>query len=93
MFTIDFETRNRAASERQKHLLLDMPQTSDYIPRKSILSSKRVLRAYSPLSEKTLDRDLSRLVRMKLLLKKGSDYKANRELILAFLPPTFPDLD
>jgi Fic family protein len=88
-----FRDEKTRASERQKHLLLDMPRTPDYVPRESILSSKRVLRAYSPLSEKTLDRDLSRLVRMKLLLKKGPAYKANRELILAFLPLKFPELE
>lgn len=88
-----FRDEKSRASERQKLLLLNMPRTSDYVPRASLLSSGRVIRAYSTLSEKTLDRDLSRLVRMKLLLKKGSAYKVNRELILAFLPPKFPELE
>ncbi len=86
-----FREAKTPASERQKLLLLDMPRTSDWVPRESLLASRRVLRAYSTLSEKTLDRDLSRLVRMKLLLKNGPVYKANRELILAFLPLKFPE--
>jgi hypothetical protein len=88
-----FRDEKSPAFRRQRDLLLDMPGTPDYVPRASLLSSRRVLRAYSPPSEKTLDRDLSRLVRMKLLLKKGSSYKANRELILAFLPLKVSELE
>ncbi len=74
-----------SAVRRQKHLVLDMPL--DYTQRKELTSvSPRVARDYATKSTKTLTRDLNALLRQKLIVRSGTFYKPNRELILAFLP-------
>jgi Fic family protein len=81
-----FRDKNSLSSERQKHLLLDMPV--EYTSKKNLLNvSPRVAREYASKSEKTLTRDLDSLKRMRLIVRSGTSYRPNREAILAFLPP------
>jgi Fic family protein len=81
-----FRGKASLSSERQKHLLLDMPV--EYTSKKDLLNvSPRVARDYASKSEKTLTRDLDSLKRMRLVIRSGSSYRPNREEILAFLPP------
>lgn len=84
-----FHDRQSPAVERLKHILIDMP--AEFISRREIMSvSSRVTREYAIKSEKTLTRDLNLLLRKKLVIRAGTSYKPNRELILAFLPPNPP---
>ena len=48
--------------------------------------SPRLAREYASKTAKTLSRDLNALAEMKLVLREGRRVKANRDLILAFLP-------
>jgi Fic family protein len=48
--------------------------------------SARLARAYADKTEKTLSRDLNEIRRMELIVRKGRKVKANKEIILAFLP-------
>jgi len=48
--------------------------------------SPRLAREYAIKTTKTLSRDLNALAEMKLVLREGRRVKANRDLILAFLP-------
>ena len=48
--------------------------------------SPRLAREYASKTTKTLSRDLNALAEMKLVLREGRRVKANRDLILAFLP-------
>jgi hypothetical protein len=78
-----FHDRQSPAIERLKHILIDMP--AEFIPRREISGvSSRVTRDYAIKSEKTLTRDLNSLLRKKLLIRSGTSYKPNRELIPAF---------
>jgi Fic family protein len=85
-----FRDRHTPALERQKHLVLDMPP--DFTPRSRLMeASPRIARAYASRSEKTLTRDLDSLRRMKLVVRAGSSYRPNREVVLAFLKPRCPE--
>jgi hypothetical protein len=48
--------------------------------------SPRLVREYANKTPKTLARDLNALSQMNLILREGRQVKANKELILAFLP-------
>lgn len=76
--------------QRRKELLLDLSAREDPVLRSEIpLLSPRVARAYARLTDKTLDRDLAALVEEGLIGRSSSGYRARREIILAFLPPTW----
>ncbi len=73
-----FRDKNSLSSDRQKHLLLDMPV--EYTSKKNLLNvSPRVAREYASKSEKTLTRDLDSLKRMRLIIRSGTSYRPNRE--------------
>jgi Fic family protein len=81
-----FRGKGGLSSERQQHLLLDMP--AEYTSKKDLLNvSPRVARDYASKSEKTLTRDLDSLKRLGLVIRSGASYRPNREAVLAFLPP------
>jgi Fic family protein len=81
-----FREKHTPAFERQKHLVLDMPP--DYTPRSQLRNvSARIARAYATKTDKTLTRDLNSLRRMGLVVRSGSFYRPNRDVIRAFLPP------
>ena len=85
-----FRDRDTPSSKRQKHLLLDLPGRP--VTRKELAQvSPRVASEYAGRGEKTLTRDINALMKMGLLLRRGKGYVANRDLILAFLPPRFED--
>ena len=81
-----FRDKDTPAWQRQKHLLLDLPDTPT--PRKQLTRvSIRVAEEFAGKGDKTLSRDINALLKTKLLVKTGRGYTANRGLILAFLPP------
>lgn len=56
--------------------------------------SPRTARFYAQKTPRTLDRDLKELVRLGLIVRaKGGRYRARRELVLAFLPPSWKSQD
>ena len=81
-----FRDEDTPANRRQKHLVLDMPP--EPVSRAEISRiTPRVAAEYATRGEKTLNRDLNALVRRGLLRRVGRAYVANRDVILAFLPP------
>ena len=73
-------------AQRQRHLVLDLPETAT--PRRRLaLASPRVAAEYASKGEKTLTRDVNALLAMELLIRSEGGFKPNRDLILAFLPP------
>ena len=48
--------------------------------------SPRIAREYAGKSHRTLQRDLSILVRLDLIERTSTDVRAKKEIILAFLP-------
>lgn len=81
-----FHDEDTPAKRRQRHLVLDMPK-GEIVPRSKIRDvSSRIIQEYGDAGEKTLTRDLNVLVARKLLVKTKSGFRANREVIAAFLP-------
>ncbi len=74
-------------SERQRALVLAMP-FNDSVRRADMTTLTPKLAAmYASAGERTLARDLNRLVKMKLLRRVRGGYAANVDLLAAFLPP------
>lgn len=75
---------------RRRRLVLDLSKVTEnrgWVQVKDIPDlSPRLARAYADKTEKTLSRDLNELKRMELILRQGRKVKANKGIILAFLP-------
>lgn len=85
-----FRDMDTPACARQKHLVLDMPDSITM--RKGLLRvSVRVASEYGGKGEKTLSRDLNALLGMNLIEKVDKGFRPNRNLILAFLPKSIDD--
>lgn len=76
------------ATRRRKHLVLDMPPGVS-VPRAQLPRvSPRVAEDYAAKGSRTLSRDVNALLEMGLLKRVSpGSFQANRELILALLPP------
>ena len=82
-----FKDMHSASADRQRHVVLDLSLQSEPIAKAEIPSlTPRLRKAYAGKTDKTLSRDLSKLVGMKLLISDGGEYGPNRGLIEAFLP-------
>ncbi len=81
-----FLDKDSPAARRQERLVLELP--SDPVsPSEVVRLSPRLAAEYATRSEKTPTRDLNALVAMGLVRHEGRTYVANRDVILAFLPP------
>lgn len=73
--------------DRQLSLILAMP-SDKAIPRNELAGLTPHLAAlYAKAGQRTLSRDLNRLMEVKLIVKKGRDWQSNTQIIKAFLPP------
>jgi Fic family protein len=78
---------------RRRYLVLDLAGAKQPVTRGKLMEvSVRVLRHYLGKNEKTLMRDLAELERLRLVKRDGDKYRANREVVLAYLPPERRDL-
>jgi Fic family protein len=85
-----FSNEDTPAKRRQRHLMLDFPR-GQVVPRSKVQDiSPRMVRHYVNATDKTLTRDINELVRRRLLIRVKGGLRANRKLILAFLPATLP---
>ena len=82
-----FRNRNSPTDTRQRHLALDLGEARDWVEvgRVSELST-RLAKVYATKTSKTVQRDLNALVEMGLIVRDGRKVRAQREVILAFLP-------
>lgn len=80
-----FQNRNSPADTRQRHLALDLGEGWVEIGNITELTP-RLARAYAGKTSKTLQRDLNALVEMGLVSRQERMVRAQREVILAFLP-------
>ena len=75
---------------RQRRLVLDlsgMEENDGWVRVSDIPElSARLVREYGRKSQKTLSRDLNALEKMELIERQGRRVRANRRLILAFIP-------
>ena len=79
-----------SAHLRRRRLVLELSKAADNegwvdIPNIRELTS-RLAREYATRTMKTLSRDLNALAEMNLIQRSGKKVRANREIILAFLP-------
>jgi Fic family protein len=73
---------------RRRYLVMDLAKHIEGVPRGKLTDvSVRVLRHYLGKNEKTLQRDLAELERLRLIEREADSYKANRDIVLAYLPP------
>ena len=83
-----FRDRGNPSQQRQRHLVLDLSRRQEPVPMAKLPEiSPRLARAYAVRTAKTLSRDVNALVRMGLLALTPRGYVAQRQSILAFLPP------
>ena len=89
------ETMNRFASsrtrDRQRLLALAIPPTG-VIPVQGVANLTPELAAgYARTAPRTLSRDLARLETLGLVVREPGGWRANIEILSAFLPPIAPD--
>ncbi len=84
-----FKRRKKTPSSgRMKDLVLELSTRRAPVPRRELTSLAPDLAvAYSKKTDKTLSRDLNVLEEMGLVRKEAGGYVAEKELVLAFLPP------
>jgi Fic family protein len=81
-----FHDRESAADKRQRHLVIDLTNKGAVPLNDIMLLSPRLAREYANKSVITLRRDLKSLVELQLVVREGHLYRANKEIIQAFLP-------
>ena len=82
-----FRDHKGAAEKRQRDLVLDLSLGHDPVPINKVKElTPRLAREYAGKSSKTLQRDLQMLETLDLVERTPEGVRANRELILAFLP-------
>lgn len=85
-----FEGEDTLALRRQKHLVLDLPDT--WTPRAAIRRvSVRLAEEYGRKTSKTITRDLNALERRGLVERDHRGIRPRRELVEAFLPVRAPE--
>ncbi len=82
-----FDDKPGASHARQRDLVIDLSKELNPVPPNKMPElSARVARAYATRTQRTLFRDLREVMRMGLVVHTPQGFRANREMILAFLP-------
>jgi cell filamentation protein, protein adenylyltransferase len=78
---------NTKASDRQRSLVLAMPM-GKAVPRDDLEGlTPKVAKLYASAGPRVLPRDLNRIMKLGLIRQNSRGYRANNEVVLAFLPP------
>jgi hypothetical protein len=78
---------NTNASDRQRSLVLAMPM-GKAVPRDDLEGlTPKVAKLYASAGPRVLPRDLNRIMKLGLIRQNSRGYRANNEVVLAFLPP------
>jgi len=86
-----FHDQDTPAPRRQKHIALDLPP-GEWVKRADLKHiSARVAEAYAGKGSKAITRDLNRLTALDLIQRSRQGVRANREVVLGFLPPRHED--
>ena len=86
-----FHDRNSVADTRRRHLVLDLSQRDEPVPRSELRAlTPRIAEEYAGKTSKTLTRDINALLRLNLIERTSKGIIANKKMILAFLPLSGP---
>jgi hypothetical protein len=86
-----FQADGSQTAERRKLLLLELSRSPEVTTRSEIpLLSAKIAQLYARKTDRTLSRDLDFLADNGLVERSAAGYRARREIILAFLPPSWP---
>jgi Fic family protein len=89
-----FRDEGSSTSKRCRDLVLDLSRQAEELPASSIAGlTPRLAKSYAGKTSKTIARDLNRLLKMNLVVRTGKGYRANKELVLAFLPERIQSSD
>jgi Fic family protein len=78
---------NTKASDRQRSLVLAMPM-GKAVPREDLEGlTPKVAKLYASAGPRVLSRDLNRIAKLGLIRHNSRGYRANAEVVVAFLPP------
>jgi hypothetical protein len=82
-----FGERRTGTARRQLALVLALGEKHKFVPRAELRGiSPKVAELYAGKTPKTISRDLNSLRKRKLITVEAHGVRANKELILAFLP-------
>ena len=82
-----FQGKESASDIRQRHLALDLGVKDEWISVGEITElTPRLAKAYAGKTSKTVQRDLNTLETMGFTTREGRKVRAQREIILSFLP-------
>lgn len=82
-----FQNKNSPSNTRQRHLALDLSAKEGWVGQAEIAElTPRIAKAYAGKTSKTVQRDLNALEKLDLIAREGRKLRAQREVILSFLP-------
>ena len=82
-----FKSRDSATNTRQRRLVLDLADNLETVPLDKLRHiTPRIAEAYADKTDKTVQRDVNRLIEMGLVEKEKAGYRAKIEIMRAFLP-------
>jgi len=82
-----FKDRNSATDTRRRHLALDLGAKGHWVQTADIQElTPQLARAYATKTPKTIQRDLNALHEMGLIVREQRRVRAQREIVLSFLP-------
>jgi Fic family protein len=84
-----FADKDRAEDKRRRMLLLELSNNSRELSIEDIRHfSPKVAESYANLGDKTIKRDINKLIEMDLVVKSGKGIRPKWELLQSFLSPT-----
>jgi len=89
-----FRDKDSAANTRRRRLVIDLSEHSEPVPITEVRRvSARMAEAYATKGDKTLSRDINKLLALGLIEKTPQGIRAKKETMRAFLPPAVAPTD
>lgn len=87
-----FRNQDKKTDVRRRRLALDLARQSEPVPVAQIrYITPRMAEAYANRGDRTVERDVSFLEEMQLVIRTAKGVRANQALMLAFLSPALPE--
>jgi len=86
-----FRDKDSPADTRRRRLALDLSRKNQTVPVAELRQiTPRMARMYAEKGDKTLSRDVNKLISMGLIERTAGGVRAKDEIMRAFLPPSLP---